>query len=456
MPRWCRYPGRVQHQQRSPWGERVLAIVAFVAVHLVLAWWTSIGPNQPIGDVEILYRSWVTAGLASGMWNGIDQSSVYPVLAIVPMVVAAFGGVTHIVAGWLTLMAVLNAVAAVLLWKHRALGIRVVWWWLAFLLLLGPIGQDRIDTVATAVAMIGVVFVAARPAVASAVFAVAAWIKVWPAALVVPLLLRARHRAGVIIGAVGVTAVVVVVDLVLGGGQYLLSFIGAQAGRGLQVESLLATPFVWAASAHLDGATIYYDQNILAFEVTGNGTQAAAAVSTPLMIVLVLAAVVLAIVARYRGAPGQELAPLVAMVLVLTLIVPNKVGSPQYVGWLAVPIVWGLIAGRHSARRFRVPAILALPTALLTQLVYPWFYNDVLGAAPLMVTVLSVRNLLELAILVWAIVELIEVAHAGGDSSRFRPTVGGSLRVATGRTSSPRREARRGVRDTRRAGTMDA
>ncbi len=59
-----------------------------------------------------------------------------------------------------------------------------MWWWLGFLLALGPIGLGRIDTVATVLALIGVAFVATRPAVASALFTAGAWTKVWPAALV--------------------------------------------------------------------------------------------------------------------------------------------------------------------------------------------------------------------------------------------------------------------------------
>ncbi len=61
---------------------------------------------------------------------------------------------------------------------------------------------------------------------------------------------------------------------------------------------------------------------------------------------------------------------MLALVFVAALIATNKVGSPQYIGWFAVPVVWGLVAGRASARRFLPIALLALPTAFLTQLVY--------------------------------------------------------------------------------------
>ena len=96
---------------------------------------------------------------------------------------------------------------------------------------------------------------ASRPAVASAVFTVAAWVKVWPAALVgVLLVLRRGHRSGVLTGALTVTALVVLVDVLFGGAAHLLSFIGQQSGRALQIEAPLATPFMWAAAAHVPGA----------------------------------------------------------------------------------------------------------------------------------------------------------------------------------------------------------
>ncbi|WFR66383.1 hypothetical protein P9139_16170 [Curtobacterium flaccumfaciens] len=153
-------------------------------MHALLWYLTSISANLPLGDVTITYRRWIETGQASGFWVGIDEDWVYPILAIVPMAAAAIGGVGSIGAGWLVLVTVLDAVACAFLWRFRALGVRVVWWWLAFLLALGPIGLGRIDSVATVLALIGVAFVATRPAVASALFTAGAWTKVWPAALV--------------------------------------------------------------------------------------------------------------------------------------------------------------------------------------------------------------------------------------------------------------------------------
>ncbi|GAA3337675.1 hypothetical protein GCM10017714_05700 [Curtobacterium pusillum] len=397
-------------------------VVAFAVVHAVLWYLTSISANLPLGDVTITYRRWIETGHTSGFWVGIDEDWVYPILAIVPMAAAALGGVGSIGTGWLVLMVVLDAVACAFLWRFRAFGVRVVWWWLAFLLALGPIGLGRIDTVATVLALVGVAFVATRPAIASALFTAGAWTKVWPAALVgVLLLLRRGHRRGVLGSALVLTALIVLVDVLYGGAAHLLSFVGQQTGRALQIEAPLATPFMWAAAFGVPGAAVYYDREILTFEVSGAGTHAAAAVSTPLMAVVVVVGVLLAMWAVRRGAHRTEAAPLLALLFVAALVAANKVGSPQYIGWFAVPIVWGLVAGRPSARRFLPVAVAALPMALLTQVVYPGFYDQVLTVQPWVLVVLTLRNALEVGVLVWSVVALVRLGVAARGRSDAAP-----------------------------------
>ena len=399
------------------WIELAGFVVAFLAVHAVLWFLTDVSANLPLGDVTITYRRWIETGQQAGFWVGVDADWVYPVLAIVPMAAAALAGTAWIGTGWLVLMVVLDAVACAFLWRFRALGVRVVWWWLVFLLALGPIALGRIDTVATALALVGVAFVATRPAVASALLTAGAWTKVWPAALVgVLLLLRRGHRRGVFAGALVVTALVVLVDVLYGGAAHLLSFVGQQTGRALQIEAPLATPFLWAAASGVPGAAVYYDQEILTFQVSGPGTGFAAALSTPLMALVVAGGVVVALWAVHRGARRAEAAPLLALLFVGALVAVNKVGSPQYIGWYAVPVVWGLVAGRPSARRFLPVAVLAVVTAFLTQLVYPAYYDQVLTVQPWILVVLTLRNVLEVVLLVWSVVALVRLGCGHGAS----------------------------------------
>jgi hypothetical protein len=54
-------------------------------------------------------------------------------------------------------------------------------------------------------------------------------------------------------------------------------------------------------------------------------------------------------------------------------------------------------------RRFLVPAALAAGIALLTQVIYPYWYGWLLAAHPGFVLVLTVKVLLMAALLVWGI-----------------------------------------------------
>jgi hypothetical protein len=84
----------------------------------------------------------------------------------------------------------------------------------------------------------------------------------------------------------------------------------------------------------------------------------------------------------------------------MALIVFNKVGSPQYLCWVIPPVLLGLLVDRARI----VPlAVACLALLFLTQLIYPWMYDDLLNAKPLAVFVITVRNLLELGVWLWSL-----------------------------------------------------
>jgi hypothetical protein len=383
---------------------------AFVLVHLVLGLICLTHPSLPMGDVTLVYAFWAHRGLDAGIWVGIDTSWVYPLLALVPMLLSTMFGWTFYASTWLTLaMAVDAAAFAVLL--HRGRPYRATagaaWWWIAFLVAVGPVALGRIDTFATAVAIMGVLVIVARPALGGVLLTVGAWIKVWPAALVAGAVIALRHRLTVLAAALATTAVVLVIGLVLGGGTSLLSFITEQTGRGLQIESPLATPAMWTAWAHA-GTSIYYDQGILTYQLRGPGTAFAAALSTPLLAVAVGAVAVLGVVGARRGVSALRMLPPLLLALTTALMLFNKVGSPQFAGWLAVPVLFGLVtASREGGASFRVPAVLALMIGALTQAVYPYWYGRLLGLDTLVLVALTTRNALYLVLFAWAVAALV-------------------------------------------------
>lgn len=420
-------PGGTRTPARSP----LLLWIAFLAVQGYLALLCLIGPIQPLGDVTSFYSVWSRQALAGGPIVGVDLAWVYPILALVPMVVTALveavaaGGAPAVDAdaggyasAWLGVVIALNAVAfATLIGVRTVVGapprrVTAAWWWIGFALLLGPIALGRIDTVTVALGVIAVTLVSRHPAVAATLLSLAVWTKVWPAALVGAALIALRERGRIVIVALAVSAVVGASVLALGGGENLLGFVWEQTGRSLQVEAPVSTAWLWLAVAGAAGSEVFYDQSIASFGVSGTGAGAASAVMTPVLGLVVLVVAVLGVrAARAGAAPAVLLAPL-ALAFTAALIAFNKVGSPQFTGWLAVPVVLGLIGetvrGREpGAPSFRFPATVSLVLAVLTQVIYPFFYLDLLALDPAMVLVLTVRNALEFVLLGWAVTAVV-------------------------------------------------
>jgi len=388
---------------------------AFVLVHLVLGLICLTAPSLPMGDVTLVYAFWMHQGLDADIWVGIDTAWVYPLLAIVPMAASAAFGWTFYASTWLTLVMAIDAAAfAVLLQRGRPdrATAPVAWWWLAFLLAVGPVALGRIDSFATAVAIMGVLVIVGRPLLGSVLLTIGAWIKVWPAALVAGAVIALRSRVTVATAAVATTVVVLLIGLILGGGTGLFSFVTQQSGRGLQIESPLATVAMWMAWAG-EGTSIYYDRDILTYQLQGPGVDLAASLSTPLLALAVVAIAVLGIVgARRRREPAVLLPPLL-LALTSVLILFNKVGSPQFAGWLAVPVIFGLVTALiDGGRSFRVPATLALMIGVLTQIVYPYFYGKLLWLDTVLLIALTARNILYLVLVAWAIVALVEAVRS--------------------------------------------
>jgi len=387
----------------------VVVWVAFLLAHLWVGWLALTGPGMPLGDLDV-YAFWVRYGLAEGVWVGIDTLWVYPIGAIIPMLMASIAGLDAFRNAWVSLVLVGDMIAFVVVLGIRARPAHVGWWWSGFLVLLGPIAVGRIDAFAVAAAVCGMAMLGARPTVAGALLAVATWIKVWPAALIAAALVSLRRRVEVLVGAVVLSVAVLVSMMSLGAASTVFSFLGTQQTRGLQIEAVLATPLMWMAAAGSPAAgSVYYDTEILTFQLSGPSAALVAAIATPALVILAAALLVLGLVATRRGVEPARLLPPLTLALTVALIVGNKVGSPQFASWLAVPVLYGLVTARKGGVDFRVPAALALAIALLTQLVYPTLYAQLVQLSPVVLGLLTTRNLLYLVLLGWATAQLLRV-----------------------------------------------
>ena len=400
---------RIHDETRSAPGTRLalrhpLAALwsAFVLVHLLLIVLAQYGPGYPLGDVEVVYRRWAEKATA-GSIAGITEDFVYPVLALVPIVSAlVFGGPAYL-GTWFVLVTGLNAGAFFVLLRRRSQWV-AAGWWLVFLAMLGPIALVRIDSVTVPLCIVALLWLRRRPLWGTVLLTIATWIKIWPVAALAALFVASRLRWRMLGVASAVTAAVVagaaMLSLSQGRGIHVFSFVAEQAGRGIQIESPVAVPWLWQAALGVPGSLIYYDHQIFTFQVAGAGATAMSALMTPLLALAAIAVLLLGLRAQRRGVGWLAVLPPLTLALTVSLIAFNKVGSPQFISWLAAPIILGLVL---NGRAWRTPARITLVIAVLTQLVYPYLYDWVLVANPLLVLVLSLRNLLEFVLLGWAL-----------------------------------------------------
>jgi len=382
-------------------------------VHLWLMLEAQLNPQTaPFNDVN-LYGYWADQVNSGQGLFGISEPWVYPFLAFAPMAVAKWlGAGSGILTGWIVLVGVLHAVAlsAVVDWGRAGKpAFKAVGLYLVYLVLLGPVAIGRIDAIAAFFALLGVVQIQQnRAKVAMTLFTLGAWIKIWPAAAAIALFSAAKSKVQYLIAGIATSVAILVLGVLLGGNDKLLSFVLMQGDRGLQVESVLATFWVWAAKFGAPGAGIYFDNQLVTNQVSGAWTAEIAWLLGPVMIFALAITVFLGVRAYRAGAETKHLFVATFLTATLDLIVFNKVGSPQFELWLAVPLMAGVL---FELPRWRLPVVIGLAIALLTNLLYPIFYMDLMVLGWLGIAILTLRNALLVALLVWANLRLSKLAN---------------------------------------------
>ena len=390
---------------RRVWLNPVVLWIGFVVVHLWVSGLGMYGPGYPLGDISGVYTFWAGHAYAGDFIVGITTPWVYPIVALIPILISGIAGMDNYVPVFLALVAVIDAIVFGILIRRQnnssdAPRAAAAWWWLALLICLGPVSLGRIDAIATPIALLGLFLCLRFPRVAGALLAVAAWIKVWPAALIGAALIALKTRRAVLTGALITTGAIVAIALVMGSGLNVASFITQQTSRGLQIESPAATAYLWQVNLGAPNVGVYYDDQILTYQISAPGVEIVGALTTLLMALVTTLFVAVGILAIRRG--GNQTSVLFALALAFPaeLIAFNKVGSPQFMGWLAVPIVCGLAFG---VERFRLPAVIVLVMAVLTQVLYPYSYDSLLRTQTFELTLITIRNLLEFVLLGLAI-----------------------------------------------------
>jgi hypothetical protein len=404
-----------------------------------------------------IYAEWGAALVAGDGLPAGDGRWQYPpgaaLLLAVPAALERLAGIGYPVGFVAGMLAVDAAVTAVLLSRRSAsaAGLWAVGGWA-----VGQVMFTRFDVVPAGLAVLALLAATNRKWVsAGAVLGAGALVKVWPVLLLpafgyrrrpggderddgnghgdgngeVPTRIRdVRALAGGIAAAAAGLAALLAAT---GWWRDVGSFLGAQQARGLQLEAVPATPFVFARLFGVGEAPAY---EFGSMQFSSGAAQAVATACSLAGVGLVVAATVWW---WGMGRTSRSSAADRALILLALVVVTARVLSPQYLIWLLAvaacrPAPWACpdpapttgpapttdtcaVAGRAGARR---PAVLLLTAALLSQLVYPMTYDGLVAGEILPSVLLVARN----GVLVALCLTLIRSAGgAGGNTESVGP-----------------------------------
>ncbi len=469
LSRWTGYA----RQRMQPWSRswsarriRVFWVVSRVLLIVLAVVGRTLGAQHGVlGDVR-LYDHW-GHGLVHGAGLPVDDDrwQYPPAAAIVLAVPSALEAVIRLPyeVGFFLMILAADAAVTGMLARRSASAAR---FWLLGICALGPVSLARFDLIPAVLAVAALVGVAHRRwgRVGLAV-GLGTLVKVWPvlllpalgaagsngptpdahpdpgthpalpAACATPAASRpalARLAGGLVAAAVLVAAVL----FAAGWWRDSFGFLGAQKARGLQTEAVPATPFVLAHMVGLGPGPVY-DWGSFQF-----GSQAARIVATAcslVEIVVVLGATVWWWIPRSSRAATDPAGRMLALLLVV--IVTSRVLSPQYLVWLlAVAACCPLWPGPATGTGAPVDSSDTCPTrparpapshrwitvgllviCLISFVVYPIRYDDVLAGRVVASLLLVVRNLLLLIVCWVAVGEVSRVSRPAPSRPRRQP-----------------------------------
>ena len=335
-----------------------------------------------VGDVFYYHRK-INALFTAGLDRTLYEYPTPVVWILWLPYGASFGNRVGYLIAFVVFMLALDALFTYALWRATARRHdSAVDFWLIFVPLIGPLAYLRFDMLPAVLA--GGALLAARhkPWVTGALTGLGAAIKLWPALLIGAFMSYRSDRrpAGVAFAVVGFG--LALISLIFGGWSRLISPLTWQSGRGLQIESIWATPLMLARALRPDHWIVDISQ-YQAYEIFGPGVDTwvmISSVATLLGLVLIILLTVRAF--RHDGSTPAAIG-FVVLAIVAIMTITNKTLSPQYLLWVGGPMA-ALLAYRPQATPDEKPAISrvagqVLILALLTQLVYPLLYDGYLG-----------------------------------------------------------------------------
>jgi hypothetical protein len=350
------------------------------------------------GDVRYYARS-----LHSMFYGGSLRLTLqeYPVPVLGIMVPQFLTGALSTVAFAFLFVASMLAVDAIFtafLWRMTGRRFSpAVAFWLLFLPAMGALAYFRFDLVPAVLTGAAVLAMVRRPRWTGVLTGIGVALKLWPVVMLPVFLLRRTGRATVLVAFAITTGGLAAVSLAVAGYGRLVSPINWQTARGLQIESVPATPLTLARAVHPHGVWSVRTSRYKATEIFGAGVHAMVLTSAVLTAVALLALAWLWL--RCRRAPELTTLGWLILAAAAVLTVTNKALSPQYILWLGGPVA-ALFVLAPSDPAVRRIARLLIVVSVITQFIYPIWYGRLVNvgwATPPMTMLLVVRN----ALLCW-------------------------------------------------------
>jgi hypothetical protein len=410
------------------------------------AWW--------FGSRAVIFGLWAAFGLHSQgdiryYWENIDalfhgQSAAAtmpeyptPLLAVLTVpYVLGFGELMGFRIAFIGLFILTDALMTLGLWKTaRRYGTNpapTVGFWLAFIIAIGPISYMRLDLLTAVLSAAALITLLRQQRVVSgAMIGGGAALKLWPALLWPASLVDRKAVFRATAGFLGAGAALAGISWWAAGWDRLISPLTWQSDRGLQIESIWATPAMVArlfsqlftqttyqvsVSGNAYQATVSENAYSVAvsqynaFEIHGPGTDLFTSLSSVATLAggLTMLALYIGWLRRRQRTPIE--AGTLMIIATLIMIVTNKTFSPQYMIWLGGPVAGLLtISARnpdtgltganvtplHLARQI---ALWTLSLTVLTQLIYPICYDWLIfwqgGLTVIATLLLALRNVL--------------------------------------------------------------
>jgi uncharacterized membrane protein len=190
--------------------------------------------------------------------------------------------------------------------------------------------------------------------------------------------------------------------LIQGGPAFMTSTVRGQTARGLQIETVSATPFLLRNIFQPGSVTVVVPEGG-SLSILAKGAGAVNSVTPLLVFALVLVVYLVIWQSRRALRSTPEAVPVAVLALMVATMCGNKVLSPQHLIWVLPVIALALVATRWA---FRVPAILTFVAMILTQVEFPGMYWDIIELRPTAIVVVALRNLTLVATLVTGLVAL--------------------------------------------------